>query len=231
MRTELLTECRVLDIAGDIGAYCGKVLGDLSAEVIKIEKPQGDSAHNIPPFYHDIPSSEKSLSWYYSNLHKKGITLDIEKETGKQLFKELIKRSDVLVESFQPGYLDNLGLGYEGLTEVNQGIIVTSITPFGQGGPYTHWEAADIVMMALGGMLRLHTDIGRPPTRFSVPLASFFAGLHGASGTMMALFHREISGEGQQVDVSCQQAIVLSLMEATEFWNLNKINRTTSGVY
>lgn len=231
MGNGLLSKYRVLDVADELGIFCGRFLGDFGAEVIKVERPEGDVARSKSPFYKDIPSPEHSLFWYYTNLHKKGITLNINTETGKQLFKQLVKKSDIVIESFQPGYLDDLGLGYKELSKVNPGIILTSITPFGQEGPYSGYKASDLTLMALGGMLRLHTDIDRPPTRFSVPLANILGGLHGATGTMVALYYRELTGEGQWVDVSCQEAIVLSLMEAAEFWDLNKVNRTIKGPY
>ena len=147
MGNGLLSKYRVLDVADELGILCGRFLGDFGAEVIKVEKPEGDVARSKPPFYKDIPSPEHSLFWYYTNLHKKGITLNINTETGKQLFKQLVKKSDVVVESFHPGYLDDLGLGYAELSKVNPGIILTSITPFGQEGPYSGCKASDITLM------------------------------------------------------------------------------------
>ena len=103
---------RVLDLADEKGLLCGKILGDLGADVIKVEKPGGDPARNIGPYYHDEVDPEKSLFWFALNTSKRGITLDIEKEEGQKIFKELVKNADFVIESFSPGYLDGLGLGY-----------------------------------------------------------------------------------------------------------------------
>ena len=131
----MLSPYRVLDLTDEKGLLCGKILGDLGADVIKIERPGGDPARNIGPFYHDEPDPEKSLFWFALNTSKRGITLDIEKADGKEIFKKLVKSADFVIESFAPGYLDKLGLGYSELERLNPGIIMVSITPFGQTGP------------------------------------------------------------------------------------------------
>ena len=231
MNVDFLSGFRVLDLTDELGIFCGRILADFGAEVIKVERPEGDAARNKPPFYGDEPSSEKSLFWAFTNLNKKGITLDITCPQGRELFKKLIRRSDLVIESFRPGVLEYLGLGYPELAKVNRHLVLTSITPYGLSGPYSDYPAGDITIMATGGMLRLHADTGRPPVRFSVPLASFLGGLHAASGSIVALTHAELSGEGQQVDVSCQEAVAMSLMDATEFWDINGVNRQIVGPY
>src|SRR3990170_1799676 len=141
-----LDDIRVLDLAGEIGQYCTKLLADLGADVIKVEPPEGDPVRNLPPFYertqsgqaglgHDEPGDGKSLYWLNLNTNKRGVTLDLEKPEGRKLFEKLAATADVVVESFQPGYLDRLGLGYAGLAAVKPDIILTSITGFGQTGP------------------------------------------------------------------------------------------------
>ncbi len=114
----MLSCYRVLDLTNEKGFICGKALGDLGADVIKIEKPGGDPARNIGPFYHDIPDQQKSLYWFAFNANKRSITLDIEKVDGRELFKKLIKKADVVIESFSPGYMDKLGLGYSVLSQI-----------------------------------------------------------------------------------------------------------------
>ena len=221
----LLGGYRVLDLTDEKGHLCGKVLGDFGADVIKVEKPGGDPSRSIGPFYKDIPDLEKSLSWFATNTSKRGITLDIETLDGKEIFKRLVETADFVVESFEPGYLDDLGLGYAELEKIKPDIIVTSITPFGQTGPYAHYQATDLIGAAAGGLARILGDLGRPPVRMSCdPQAYFQAGLHGALGSIVAHYHRELTGEGQHVDVSMQQAVVLGLMTAVEIYEMMKVN-------
>lgn len=222
--TSFLDSYRVIDLTDEKGHLCGKLLGDLGADVIKIEPPGGDPARSNGPFYHDIPDSEKSLYWFFANLNKRGITLDIECPDGMELFKRLAVTADFVIESFKPGYMDSLGLGYEELERIKPNIIMTSITPFGQTGPYAHYKTTDLVGISMGGMVHLYGEQDRPPNRISAPQFYFLGSIHGAIGSMMALYHREFSGEGQYVDVSCQQATVLTLMIAVEIWDIHKVN-------
>lgn len=222
--TSFLGGYRVLDLTNEKGHLCGKLLGDLGADVIKIEPLGGDRARSNGPFYQDIPHPEKSLYWFHANLNKRGVTLDIQSPDGKELFKRLVTTSDFVIESFEPGYMDSLGLGYRELEKIKPGIIMTSITPFGQTGPYAHYKATDLVGVSMGGMVHLYGEQDRPPNRLSAPQFYFLGSIHGAVGSMIAHYHREVSGEGQHVDVSCQQAVVLTLMVAAEMWDLLKEN-------
>jgi len=132
----MLSPYRVLDLTDEKGFLCGKILGDLGADVIKIERPGGDLARKIGPFYRDVPDPEKSLYWFAYNNNKRGITLNIEAADGCELFKRLVKTADIVIESFAPGYMDDLGLGYSTLSQITDGkTVMTSITPFGQKGP------------------------------------------------------------------------------------------------
>jgi crotonobetainyl-CoA:carnitine CoA-transferase CaiB-like acyl-CoA transferase len=129
-----------------------RMLGDLGADIIKIEPP-GGSASRIAPFYKEIPDPEKSLFWFAYNLNKRGITLDITKPEGQRFFLQLVKTADVIIESFEPGYMCRLGLGYEQLCDIKPDIIVTSITPFGQNGPKSHYKGSDLSAWASGGLI------------------------------------------------------------------------------
>jgi crotonobetainyl-CoA:carnitine CoA-transferase CaiB-like acyl-CoA transferase len=221
----LLGGCRVLDLTDEKGCLCGKILGDFGADVIKIEKPEGDPSRNRGPFYKDISDTEKSLFWFATNTSKRGITLNIEDPDGRRIFKKLVKTADFVIESFDPGYMDALGLGYSELERIKPDIIMTSITPFGQTGPYSKYQATDLVGVAMGGLARILGDLGRPPVRMSCdPQAYFQAGVHGATGLMVAHYHREITGEGQHVDVSMQEAVQLSTMNTIEAYDLMKVN-------
>jgi len=220
----LLEGHRVLDLTDETGHLCGKIMGDLGADVIKIEPPGGDPARNNGPFYHDHPHPEKSLYWFFTNLNKKGITLSLETAAGRELFLKLVKSADIVIESFEPGYLEKLGLGYGELSKINPEVILTSITPFGQTGPYAHYKTTDLVGVCVGGMARLFGYMDSPPMRFSAPQFYFNGSIQGVVGSMAALYHKEFAGEGQHVDVSCQQAMVLTLMAAVEIWDILKIN-------
>ena len=227
----ILTGYRVLDVADEKGLLCGKVLGDLGADVIKVEPPGGAPARDIGPFYKDAPDREKSLFWSFTNTSKRSITLNLEMADGRDIFKRLVKAAHFVIESFDPGYMAGLGLGYEDLEKINPGIIVTSITPFGQAGPYAHYQATDLIVSAMGGHMRLYGEGDRAPLRISQPQAFFLGSLHGAMGSMAAHYHRELTGEGQQVDVSCQQAVILTLMNAVETWDVNKVNYRGQGAF
>ncbi|OGP62658.1 MAG: hypothetical protein A2169_06820 [Deltaproteobacteria bacterium RBG_13_47_9] len=202
-----LSSYRILDLTDEQGLMCGKLLGDLGADVIKVEKPGGDPARNIGPFYHDIPDPQKSLYWFAFNTSKRGITLDIETSDGQEILKKLIITSDCLIESFRPGYLDGIGLGYSDLCQTKSDIIVTSIVPFGSTGPYREFEASDLVSWALSGLLYICGDPDRPPVRISFPQSYLHAGVDAAVGTIMALYHRGMEGEGQKVEVSVQESM------------------------
>jgi len=217
----LLDSLRVLDVTNEKGYLCGRMLADLGADVIKIERPGGDLGRRLGPFYHDIPDPEKSLYWFAYNANKRGVTLDIETTDGSELFKRLVMTADVIVESFPLGYMDKLGLGYEALSQINRGIIFTAISPFGQSGPYSSFKDSDIVLMSMGGYVYACGEPERAPLRIGFPQAYLFAGADAAAGTMIAYYHREITGEGQYVDVSAQDSIFWTAGPLTH-WTLNR---------
>lgn len=218
----MLNPYRVLDMADEKGLLCGKLLGDLGADVIKIEKPGGEPSRSIGPFYHDEPDPEKSLFWFALNTSKRGITLDIETADGQDIFKKLVKSADFIIESFSPGYLDRLGLGYSVLEKINPRIILVSISPFGQTGPYRDYKAPDIVAWALGGRMYPMGDADRPPVRISHHSQAYLhAGAEAAVGALLALAYRDMTGEGQQVDVSIQESVA-QLLWATCDWDAVK---------
>jgi len=206
-REELpLAAYRVLDLADEKGAFCARILGDLGAEVIKVEGPTGDQARSKGPFYRGIPHPERSLHWFIVNANKKGITLDIETADGREILGDLVTSAAFVVESFPPGYLDDLGLGYTKLSAINPQIILVSITPFGQRGPYSHYSGCDIVYMAMGGLMVLSGDTDRAPLRIGVEQSGFQAGAQAAAGALIAHHHRRVTGKGQHVDVSIHES-------------------------
>jgi benzylsuccinate CoA-transferase BbsE subunit len=218
-----LSPYRVLDLADEKGLFCGKLLSDLGADVIKIEKTGGDPARNIGPFYHDIPDPEKSLFWFAYNIGKRSITLDIEKPSDRDIFIKLARTAHFVIESFSPGYMDSFGLGYLALREINPRIIMTSITPFGQTGPYKNLKSSDLVTMAMGGFMYMNVDEDRPPVRITVEQSYLQSGAQAAVGTMFAHQFRQITGQGQHVDVSMMESIMWLLYQSLPYWNLQKI--------
>lgn len=227
----MLKHFRVLDLTTEAGLLCGKILGDLGADVIKIEKPSGDIARHRGPFYGDKPDPEKSLYWYALNNNKRGVTLNIESVDGREILLSLIKKSDCVVESFPVGYMKDLGLDYPKLKEVNQRIILTSISPFGQEGPYKDHKGSDLVCMAMGGFLYLCGDPDRAPVGVSLPHAYFFAGADAAAATMIAYYYREVSGEGQWVDISMAQSAALTSFNSVPWWQLERTVQKRSGPF
>lgn len=218
-KKKLLEGCRVLDLTNELGFLCGKILGDLGADVIKVEPPGGDPSRKIGPFYKDIPHPEKSFYWLAYNNNKRGITLNIETSDGREILRELIKTADIFVESFAPGYMGDLGLGYPALSQMtNEKIVVTSITPFGQEGPSRHYKVSDIGIMAMSGSMYLLGDPDRPPVRTSIPVSYMWTGSYAALGTLMAYFHRQMTGKGQHVDVCGQASVAWSADTAPFYW-------------
>jgi benzylsuccinate CoA-transferase BbsE subunit len=227
--TGLLSDYRILDLTDYKGIYCGKVLADLGADVVKIEKPGGDATRSIGPFYKDIPHPEKSLYWWAYNTSKRGITLNIETADGKDIFQRLVKTADAVVESFSPGYMDSLGLGYAALSKIKPDIIVTSVSPFGEAGPYKDWKADDLVGWSMAGQAYVTGDDDRPPCQISFPHSYLVAGCHAASATLAAIYYREISGEGQHVDVSMQESVLWTTLLLVQFWDMMKLNLFRAG--
>ena len=226
----MLSGCRALDLTDEKGFLCGKILADLGVDVIKLERPGGNPSERTGPFWADIPDPEKSLYWFAYNSNKRGITLNIEAVDGREILGELVKTADFVIESFPPKYLDKLRIGYSTLSSINKGIILTSITPFGQVGPYSEFRASDIVIMGMSGILYQTGEADGAPVNMSMPQACLLAGASAAVGTMIAYYHREKTGEGQHVDVSMQQSAAWFQANAIPFWELNKVALKRSGV-
>ena len=219
----LLGDYRVLDLTDEKGYLCGKILADLGADVIKVERPGGDPSRNIVPFYKDIADKETSLPWFAYNANKRSITLNIETADGQEILRKLVKKSDLIIESFSPGYLDSLNLGYRALSLICPEIIFTSITPFGQNGPYRDLKGPDIVLMAMSGVMKLWGDPDRAPVRLSVDQAYYHASADAAVGSIIALYYKEISGEGQQIDVSAHESVTMALIDALPNWDISRV--------
>ena len=217
----LLDAFRVLDLTDHKGFFCGKILGDLGADVVKIEKPGGDPARHLGPFYGNTPDPEKNLHWFAYNLNKRGITLDIETPGGKTLFTRLVRSSHFVIESYPVGTMDRIGLSYSAVSAVNPRIVVTSITPFGHTGSYKDYKGSDIVCMAMGGLAYITGNAEESPLRPSFPQSYLLASAEAAAATMIAHYHRETTGQGQHVDVSIQASVAGKLANAVPTWELS----------
>ncbi len=204
-----LENLRVLNLCRDRGLYAGKVLADLGADVLKIEEPRGDEARRRGPFKDDIPGQDVSLYFLYYCTNQRGITLNLESRSGQDIFKQLVKRTDVLVEDFQPDARKSLGIDYPGLCAINPRIIVTSITAFGQDGPYSEYKSPDIVSFAMGGLMFLSGDPGKAPVLAPGEQAYHNASVFACFGTLVALHSRLTTGAGQAVEVSAQEALAI----------------------
>ena len=227
----MLAPYRVLDLTDGRGALCGRVLGDLGADVVKVEPPWGDDARRIGPFYNDDPHPENSLFWAFNAVNKRSVTLDIESEASRPLLARLIESSHFLIESSPPGRMKSLGLDYDAVKRINPGLIYVSITPFGQDGPYASYKAVDLIGMALSGMMYLTGDTDRPPVRISTPQFWAIGSASAAAGALIANHHRLITGKGQYVDVSCQQAVARSLSHAPMIWDMSRMNMQRQGPF
>ena len=210
MADSALSDITVLDLGTDIpGPFCAKHLADYGADVIKIEDPAGgDPARRIGPFPGDIPHDEKSGVFLHLNTNKRGITLDLKATTGQKILKELAQRADIVIENFPPGKMESWGLSYQELSAVNPNIILTSITPFGQYGPYRDYQATEIVAFAMTTRMYTHGMEDREPVRYAPDAGWFQAGATAATATMGALFAARMSGVGQHVDLSAMECMM-----------------------
>jgi len=201
-----LAGLRVLDLTGYRGHLCGRLIADMGADVIKVEPPGGDLGRRVGPFVDGIPHRDRSLFFWFYNLNKRSLTLDLEKARGAEILLELARSADVVIESFKPGRMREMGLGWEELQRVNPAAILLSIAPFGQTGPYRDFEADDTVLAALGGMLYVNGWPGRQPVRPLGLQAYHSSAYYGAIAIMCALFARDRDGAGQWIDLSMQEA-------------------------
>ncbi|MBI4310955.1 MAG: CoA transferase [Chloroflexi bacterium] len=227
----MLSPYRVLDLSRGAEIIGAKILGDLGADVMSVEPPAGVPLRRMSPFYCGAPHQERSLWWWAYAAGRRSVTLDIGAADGQAILKRLVSSADFLFESFPPGYLAGLGLAYEDLRRVNPRLIMASMTPFGQTGPYAAYQSPDLVGMAAGGFMHLTGDPDLPPVRVTLPQFGLHMGASGAAGVMIAHHHRLLGGQGQRVDVSGQEAVARTLSHAPSYWDLNRTNLSRLGVY
>jgi len=227
MFCKMLDGVRVVEYGNLISAsFCAKILADLGAEVIKIEEPDhGDEARRREPFLDDIPGLERSGLFLYLNMNKLGVTLNLKTTTGKKIFADLLRDANIIVENNPPKVMEELGISYENVKEITPGIIMTSITPFGQTGPYKDYKGGELISTHMGGVGNAstrETDISQEPIKLVANLFTFQAGLCAAVVTMGALYHQSLTGLGEQLDISVQDSVVQNLDMQIYMYSISK---------
>jgi crotonobetainyl-CoA:carnitine CoA-transferase CaiB-like acyl-CoA transferase len=187
------------------GPFASMILGDLGAEIIKVEQPDGgDTSRHVPPYFH----KGESLYYFSLNRNKRSLTLNLATDEGKEIFYKLVKKADIVIDNFRPGVLTSLGADYDRLREVNPGIICCSISAFGPEGPYGSRPAYDLIIQALSGAMSMTGEEGRGPLRLGVPMGDLAGSMWAVVGILAALYHRKITGQGQLVDISLLDSLV-----------------------
>ena len=210
-----LTGLRVLELTSEHAQFCGKLMADLGADVIKVEPPGGQETRNVGPFLEDEAHPERSLYFWHYNTSKRGVTLDLNSPNGQDIFRKLSATAGLVLESFPAGYLSDLGLGYETLAKDNPGLIMCSVTPFGQDGPWRDYQTSDLLHLAAGGQMASSgydvEDIpDAPPIAPGGGNAWHIVSHYSYIAIMGALYHRDFTGEGQYIDVSVHEACSLT---------------------
>jgi benzylsuccinate CoA-transferase BbsE subunit len=217
-----LSGYRVVELAGPLGEWCGRLLADMGADVVKVEPPGGGATRAIGPFVEDRPDPDRSLYFWHNNTSKRGVTLDTTREEGRSLLRRLIARTDVFLEALPPGEATARGLDYATLAAEHPGLVVCSITPFGPDGPYAHLRTTDLVSMALGGPMQScgydHQEPELPPVRPGPYHSYHTAGHFAVTGILAALFEREGSGRGQYVEVAAHDCLAVTVEFANTHW-------------
>jgi crotonobetainyl-CoA:carnitine CoA-transferase CaiB-like acyl-CoA transferase len=212
---------RVLELANFMaGPYCGMLLGDLGADVVKIENPAGgDYSRGMPPF-----NDGEGAGFLLLNRNKRSVALDLKHPEGKTIFLELADGADVIVENFRPGTMRDLGLAYESLRARNPGLVYCAASAYGQDGPYSERPGLDLILQGMSGLMSITGEPDGAPVKAGVPLCDLTAALYGAYGVLAALFVRARTGDGQFIDVSLYEAgVSLAVWEAAAYWTTGEI--------
>jgi crotonobetainyl-CoA:carnitine CoA-transferase CaiB-like acyl-CoA transferase len=219
-----------LDITGELGWLLGKILADLGVAVLKADPPGGDPGRRQPPLVHG-PAGSAGAAWVAYNAGKRQLDVDLASPAGRARFLELAAAADFVLDSEAPGRLDELGIGWGRLSELNPALVMTSVTPYGQDGPLAQAPASDLELMAAGGAIWLTGDPDRPPVRVTAPQAAAWACAYAAVGTLIAHHHRRLSGRGQHVDASAQCGVLPMLVHAPSFWQMLAVNPMRAGAF
>ena len=227
----MLDGLKVLDLTHYVaGPYATRLMAAQGADVIKVERPAvGDPSRRIGPFPDDVPHSEKGALFLYLNTGKRSVTLNLKNCASKPIMQRLLDWADVLVENFCPGVMSRLGLDYESVSAANPGLVMTSISNFGQTGPYRDYGAREINLYAMGGLMYITGDPEREPLHMAARLAQYGAGQNAFGATMGALLHRDLSGIGQHVDVAISEYLATILENALSQYSYTGSNFRRTG--
>jgi len=219
---------RVLDCTMIMaGPLCTMVLGDLGADVIKVERPEGDESRHFPPFVNGV-----SAPFMMLNRNKRSLALNLKHPEGRRAFLRLVEGADILVENFRPGTMESLGLGWEDLRKANPRLIYCSITGFGRTGPYSARAGFDLIAQGMSGLMSVTGVPGGPPVKVGVPIADINAGLQAVIGILAAYIHRLRTGEGQRVDTSLLEAgVATTYWESAEYWGTGRVPQPTGSAH
>ena len=217
----------VLEFDRGLAQYCGKLLADMGAEVIKIEPPGGVPARWVPPFVDDIPDANKSLFFWHYNINKRSVVLDLESEDARKAVRAMVGAADIILDDLGPDLMAGIGLGYEELRTLNERLIYTQITPFGPSGPWSRFNSSDLVQLALGGTMTMtgyddENDVASYPIAPAGGQAAHITGTLAAIAVMGALQYRETTGKGQYVDVAAHDAVARSNEMGIPYWVFRK---------
>ncbi|MBO19298.1 MAG: hypothetical protein CL732_02005 [Chloroflexi bacterium] len=214
-----LSGIRVLDLTGDLGVYCGKLLADVGAEVIKVEPPGGDPMRLTGPFVEGKLAPDNGVHWLHYNTNKLSVTLDIDSQKGRELLEKLAGTADVLLETAPPGHMDSLGLGYQHLSQANPGLVYASLTPFGQTGPYRDFKASDLVGFAMGGYMYVTGWPDTPPNKLWGLQSYHTTSNRAYIAILIAVYDRLATGMGQYIDVSMQESVATTTEHVNTTYN------------
>jgi CoA:oxalate CoA-transferase len=223
MGEQTLANLKILDLTRFVaGPYCTRILAGLGAEVIKVERPGlGDTARSNRPFLEDKPDPERSGLFLYLNSSKKSITLDLSSDTGKRLLRELAADADVVLEDLRPGKMNELGLGFESLQELNPSLVMTSISGFGQSGPYRDYRMNHLTAWGMSGHRYCDGAQGVRPVQMGGWITHYITGLFATTGTLVAIFEKNATRKGRHVDISMWQSNLLTHCFATSIYSFN----------
>ena len=224
-----LSDLRVVELCDELGQLAGKLLDDMGADVIKVEPPGGSSARAIGPFVKDRPGPNRSLNFWYHNTNKRSVVLDLDSPDDRERLRRLVSTASVVIESNAPGHLASRSLGYEDLKLVRTDLIMCSITPFGQDGPWAEWNTTDLVSLALGGPMRMNgydpqDAAGAPPIRGHGDQGYNTACHFATMGILAALLHRDATGEGQYIDCSMHEALSCTVEVGMPYWLYRRVD-------
>ena len=222
----------VLDLAGEQGSFASRLLADLGARVIKVERPGGDPSRRIGPYLGDAPDPEKSLFFHFNNANKLGITLDLQTREGRRVFLELVGRNNIIIESYPPGHMETLGLGLEVLREANPSIVAVSVTGFGQDGPRKEYLACDLVASAFGGQLFICGESEKPPIKPYGHQSYYSASLFATIAALIGLREKRKGRKNLSFDVSLQEAVAATLEHVmVRYFNERTVAQREGGLH